>query len=433
MAHSPDQTEKTPTDRRRKMESLRAKVLVEEEGIRRKPSRLRSWPTREGFHFAFLISFILVGAIIRDVNLLVILAGVLVAMMLIQFRLSYRSMQGIQLTRRTPRRVEARSPFRVEIRISNPKRWLGSWLVTCQDKLYRIEGTAKKEIEGASIQLVAGHVPPQGSVELSYECQFPRRGLYRFGPLEASTRFPLGLTQAGFGLLDRQSCLSLPAIGELLPTWRELFRVRRYGGNAVRTQSAAGEGEFYGLRDYRVGDSPRWIHWRTSARRNELVVRQFEKQNSIESCILLDLFRDTTAQKTEQAERVKEAEEIAIEFLATLVTVLVERARATLSVAIAAETQEVHYKIRSRVHAENLLCDLAVAQATSSQVLPSAAQLLATPLRSNPYLLVISTRPNDGTKNDRLDGTKDSQLRSYVRWIDVSQGEQEKYFVRSQS
>src|SRR5262249_49364986 len=36
------------------------------------------------------------------------------------------------------------------------------------------------------------------------------------------------------------------------------------------------QAEFHGLRAFRSGDSPRWIHWRTSARCGELMVREFE-------------------------------------------------------------------------------------------------------------------------------------------------------------
>jgi uncharacterized protein (DUF58 family) len=45
---------------------------------------------------------------------------------------------------------------------------------------------------------------------------------------------------------------------------------------AKGTRHPAAQTFFHGLRNYRPGDSPRLIHWRTSARRGEPMVREFE-------------------------------------------------------------------------------------------------------------------------------------------------------------
>src|SRR5262249_46220176 len=51
---------------------------------------------------------------------------------------------------------------------------------------------------------------------------------------------------------------------------------------------ASARTEFHALRAFRSGDSPRWIHWRTSARRGELMVREFEAPPTDDLIIVLD-------------------------------------------------------------------------------------------------------------------------------------------------
>ena len=64
---------------------------------------------------------------------------------------------------------------------------------------------------------------------------------------------------------------------------RDAFRrfLRGRGGRMSRSRIAPrahpmAREEFHGLRPFRTGDSPRAIHWRTSARRGELTVREYE-------------------------------------------------------------------------------------------------------------------------------------------------------------
>jgi uncharacterized protein (DUF58 family) len=50
-----------------------------------------------------------------------------------------------------------------------------------------------------------------------------------------------------------------------------------------------GRGEYRGLRAYRPGDDPRDIHWRTTARRAELFVREYDREHGDTWWLVLDL------------------------------------------------------------------------------------------------------------------------------------------------
>ena len=82
--------------------------------------------------------------------------------------------------------------------------------------------------------------------------------------------------------------LVYPRIGHLTRRWFQIQRQATENRQGQRHDSSAQQVEYHGLRDYRSGDSPRWIHWRTSARRGELMVKEFEHQNEQDLAILID-------------------------------------------------------------------------------------------------------------------------------------------------
>lgn len=66
---------------------------------------------------------------------------------------------------------------------------------------------------------------------------------------------------------------------------------RRYQHGGVHlAQSVGEENEFIGLRDYRPGDPPRRIHWRSFAKRGEPVVKEFQDEFFVRYGLLLDSF-----------------------------------------------------------------------------------------------------------------------------------------------
>lgn len=113
-----------------------------------------------------------------------------------------------------------------------------------------------------------------------------QRGLYKLGPTSLHTSDPLGLFQVSIHNPGYTSLLVIPPILPL-PQIEVAPGGRAHEGRPrpiayERTVSASG------TRPYFPGDSLRWIHWRTSARRDTLHVRTFENRPSGDWWILLD-------------------------------------------------------------------------------------------------------------------------------------------------
>ena len=114
-----------------------------------------------------------------------------------------------------------------------------------------------------------------------------RRGIFTLGPASLRTGDPFGLFSvviadaAAATLVVMPQVVPLPAI-EVAPGGR-VGEGRRIRDSAEPTVSAAR------VRDYRQGDAAHWIHWRTSARRDALFVRQFDNTPAGDWWITLDL------------------------------------------------------------------------------------------------------------------------------------------------
>jgi uncharacterized protein (DUF58 family) len=120
-----------------------------------------------------------------------------------------------------------------------------------------------------------------------------RRGLFTLGPTSLQTGDPLGLYTITLQYPDSATLmvtppiLPLPAI-EVAPGGRA-GEGRPRANAPERTVSAAS------VRDYIRGDSLRWIHWRTSARRDSLFVKLFDGTPAGDWWIFLDLDRSVQA------------------------------------------------------------------------------------------------------------------------------------------
>ncbi len=200
-------------------------------GYRKRSDRLnqqvRFRLSREGFHFLMILLFILVGAVLRDISLLVVLAGLMFSLLLIQWRVGIRSVTSLEMKREVPFTTVCGSVVDVRITVANRRRWLGSWLLTVEDHIEQT--TPNKRVNYQRALTVIDDVAPGQQQQGVYQLQFHQRGHYEIGPTTLSTRFPLNLGRSTRQFINRNRIVVHPRLGALTNRCHELFRVERQG------------------------------------------------------------------------------------------------------------------------------------------------------------------------------------------------------------
>lgn len=137
------------------------------------------------------------------------------------------------------------------------------------------------------------------------------RGRLDLSAIRLSSTFPFGLVRLHKDYWQTNSMVVWPAKGKLKADL--LRRGAALTSSARPSRMQSGQDEFFGLREYRVGDNPRWIHWRRSAASEELVIREMAHPVPDTLFLILDIGRAMGDQVVE-AQREK-----LLRFAATLI------------------------------------------------------------------------------------------------------------------
>ncbi len=227
------------------------------------------FPIRKEGRYWLLIAALLVGVgLFKGINLLTLLGYAMLAAAGLNLVVAGRRLKRLRARRRVDEPVFAGAPCVVEVQVENTGRrpLVG---VRVQDRG-----------EGHALSWFVPRLEGHGRCSLRRPVALPRRGPYAWGPVTAVSGYPFGLAERRRVLAPGEEMLVLPR-----PGWLHRGRFRQYlrsfdpRAERVRQRPVrhrAAQAELHGLRDYHPGDSPRSIHWRTSARRGELMVREFE-------------------------------------------------------------------------------------------------------------------------------------------------------------
>jgi len=205
--------------------------------------------------------------------------GVLViALPLVTALLTSRSRYRLALSRTvTPQVVAAGQPARVQLSLSNEGR-TPTGVLLLEDHVPYVLGTRPRFVlEGV------GH---GWSREVTYQVRSDVRGHFEVGPMTVRVSDPLGLVELGRAFRSTAPLVVTPRIVPLAPV--PVGGSSSGSGDNRPRAFATGSAEDVTVREYRRGDDLRRVHWPSSARVGELMVRREEQPWQSRATVFID-------------------------------------------------------------------------------------------------------------------------------------------------
>lgn len=339
------------------------------------PVRTRLRLTADGFAVVVISLCILGASYVQHVNLLLLLFAFLSASAITAALFCRRNLKGVSVERKLPPEAFVGKTALVQIELSRKAGRKYEWGVVVEDALE--QDGAPRERPRVYFQSLA----PRSRRRQSYEIHPRQRGRIDFKQLHVSSRFPLGVFERQCVWKLEDSLVVFPQLGQLHETWRRRMRGQHSLFASRTPDSGVNDFDFHSLREYRTGDSLRHIHWRTTARRGEVMVKEFEPLETRDTLLLLDpwLEADASPERRQLFERL-------ISFVATCCVELCRWPGNRLVLVVASQNPTVFDRQTSPRAAADLLTALSLLQSEDSTSLPQA--LDAIPLKRNSHMAV---------------------------------------------
>jgi uncharacterized protein (DUF58 family) len=243
-------------------------------------SVLGGFTTRGTAFLAAGIAAFLAGLILGN-SALVSIGAVLFVLPLLSGLAAGRARYRLSCVRAiSPPRVPAGQTTRVILRLENVSR-LPTGLMLAEDTVPYALGTRPR--------YVLDGIERGGTRELSYPLRSDLRGKFTVGPLDVRIADAFGLIEVGRSFSSNSTLLVTPRVVRLS---RAVVSGSWVGDGEGRTRTAAAAGEDDVIpRAYRDGDELRRVHWRSTARYGELMVRREEQRWKNRAALLLDTRR----------------------------------------------------------------------------------------------------------------------------------------------
>jgi len=357
---------------------------------------------REGRYWLLAVVVLFAAGWIKGINLILLLAHLMLSLLALNWLLAFRQLHRLSARRHAPAMPMAGETIQWEVVVANAR------TRSPQGVLVVDEGADHRE------QWFLSSIPGATESRLIAQAIFPRRGLYRLEPLRAECLHPFGLVGRARIIGPADEWIILPKMGRLNGARfrRWLSMATRGDGRVHRLArpSMVRQDDLHGLRPFRPGDSPRWIHWRTSARRNQKMVREFEEAAGQNLIIVFD----PSCLKHGPAGLDDDLEE-AISLTAAICNEWCSQRQDQIVLAIAGQPVQLVSGYTCRATLVQLLRALAMMEGQNAAPAASIAAKISARLSADAAVLVVGAQ-----KPVRLASTLEAQWRRIVVSLDPS-------------
>jgi uncharacterized protein (DUF58 family) len=253
-------------------------------------------PNRRNGIYLLLI-FCIVAGVVTGRTFFLNISYLLGVLLVFSFIISYTSVNGIVIGRRTnSKRAQVGRVLEEFFKVTNrsivPKLW--------------VEVRDYSNVPGHNASAVTPPLLFRQQFEWGVRTVCVVRGEFTLGPVVLHGGDPFGLFQAQRQISATSKILVYPAvvpISDFAPPTGILS-----GGDAQRQRAPFVTTNAAGVRDYAPGDSYNRIHWRSSARRNQIMVKEFELDPIADVWLFLDLGESASYDRPYTTDGIREGE-----------------------------------------------------------------------------------------------------------------------------
>ncbi|MCA9041894.1 MAG: DUF58 domain-containing protein [Planctomycetaceae bacterium] len=246
-------------------------------------NRQRMRITPQGMMLMVLMLVFLIASMLSHSNMMILMFSFIAGAFVVNGALGMTMVRSAEVRRRTPTSVMAGEKLAINIEYTNKSRIRSAWVMVVRDTIHHEEESLQAEV-------LLARIPSRQTTSSYYDFRPMRRGEYRFGPLEVITSSPLGMVERGHVFDVQDELIVYPRTGKLTTLWKKERSTAAELVQQKQTRKGVFDDEFHSMREYRPGDNPRAIHWRTSARRNELMIREFHQSRDDDVLLMIDLW-----------------------------------------------------------------------------------------------------------------------------------------------